>query len=430
MFGWEFPPHISGGLGTACYGLTKGLSGYQDMEVTFVVPKAWGDEDDLNVNLIGAGRVPVIHTNIQFADTTSKVDYYELRSELIPYLGTNEFYELKSRISSGESRLVEITEEGKFIFGGDYGPNLFQEIRNYALVAETIAREMEFDVIHVHDWMTFQAGIAVKRISGKPLVVHVHSTEFDRSGSQVNPAICAIEKEGLQAADKIIAVSYFTRNILLEKYHIAPEKVKTVYNAVEPLIAKLKPIRKKAGENKIVSFMGRITMQKGPEYFVNAANLVLQKMGNVHFMMAGKGDLLNAMIKRAAELNISDFIDFPGFLKDREVTELFRKSDVFVMPSVSEPFGIVALEAMQALVPVIVSRQSGASEVLKNVLKVDYWDIREMANAICAILTDESFINNLKSNAKEEVDQLLWTNSAAEVRAVYLKLIDETIQNG
>jgi glycosyltransferase involved in cell wall biosynthesis len=428
MFGWEFPPHISGGLGTACYGLTKGLAGFKDLEVSFVVPKAWGDEDDLNVNLIGAGRVPVIQSNIQFADTDSKVDYYELKSELIPYLGTNEFFELKSKISSGERRLIEITEEGKFIFGGDYGPNLFQEIRNYALVAETIAREMEFDVIHVHDWMTFSAGMAVKRISGKPLVVHVHSTEFDRSGSQVNPAICTIEKEGLEAADKIIAVSYFTRNIILEKYHIAPEKVKTVYNAVEPLSSELKPIQKNAGEKKIVSFLGRITMQKGPEYFINAASLVLQKMENVHFVMAGKGDLLNAMIKRAAELNISDSIDFPGFLKDNEVTELFRKSDVFVMPSVSEPFGIVALEAMQANVPVIVSKQSGASEVLKNVLKVDYWDVHEMANAIYAILTDESFSNNLIVNGKEEVDQLRWTNSASEVRAIYLQLIDEPIQ--
>jgi len=425
MFGWEFPPHISGGLGTACYGLTKSLSGFQDVEVTFIVPKAWGDEDDLNVTLIGADHVPVIHSNIQFADTDSKVDYYELQSELIPYLGTNEFFELKSKISSGENRLVEITEEGKFIFGGNYGPNLFQEIRNYAIVAETIAHELEFDIIHVHDWMTFPAGMAVKRISGKPLVVHVHSTEFDRSGSQVNPEICSIEKEGLEAADKIIAVSYFTRNIILEKYHIAPEKVITVYNAVEQLSPEQKPIRKKAGEKKIVSFLGRVTMQKGPEYFVNAARLVLQKMDHVHFVMAGKGDLLNAMIKRAAELNISDSINFPGFLKDSEVTELFRKSDVFVMPSVSEPFGIVALEAMQAQVPVIVSKQSGASEVLKNVLKVDYWDIREMANAICVLLTDESFRNNLIVNGKEEVDQLLWANSASDVRAIYLQLVDE-----
>jgi glycosyltransferase involved in cell wall biosynthesis len=428
MFGWEFPPHISGGLGTACYGLTKGLSGFQDIEVTFVVPRTWGDEDQSNVTLLGADHVPVIQKQIQFDDAGSKLEYYGIQSGLVPYLGTNEFYELKSNGISSENQLVEISEEGKFIFGGDYGTNLIQEIHNYSIVAETIARELEFDVIHVHDWMTFPAGIAAKRISGKPLVVHIHSTEFDRSGTQVNPAICAIEKEGMVIADQIIAVSNFTRNIIICNYHIDPDQVITVYNAVEPVHPEERTEPKRIFDEKTVSFLGRITMQKGPQYFMDAASLVLQKMKNIRFVMAGKGDLRDAMIRRADELNLSGYFDFPGFLKDCEVSDLFRKSDVFVMPSVSEPFGIVALEAMQANVPVIVSKQTGASEILKNVLKVDYWDTLAMADAICDLLNDQALRNTLIINGKVEVSQLLWTNSASEVRHIYLQLSGVTVE--
>ena len=424
MFGWEFPPHISGGLGTACYGLTKGLARFHDVDVTFVVPKAWGDEDQSNVTLLGADRIPVLHQKMQFADTDSKIEYYEINSGLIPYMGTSEFNELKSKFSSSENRLIEISEEGKFSFEGDYGQTLFQEIRNYAIVAETIARELEFDVIHVHDWMTFPAGMAAKHISGKPLVVHIHSTDFDRSGSQVNPAICTIEKEGLEAADKIIAVSNFTRNMIIRNYHINPDKIITVYNAAELVNLDSISIKKNDGDVKIVAFLGRITMQKGPGYFIDAANLVLQKMKNVHFIMAGKGDLLNSMVKQAAELKISGYFDFPGFLNDNEVSGLFRKSDVFVMPSVSEPFGLVALEAIQAGVPVVISKQSGVSEVLKNAVQVDYWNIHSMADAILDLLTnDQALRTNLIRQGKKEVKKLLWRNSALKVRQLYLNLL-------
>jgi len=423
MFGWEFPPHISGGLGTACYGLTKGLAGFSDVELIFVVPKYWGDEDQSHVTLLGADQVPVIHKQIQFSDAKSKVEYYEFHSKLIPYLGTSEFFELKAQVNSNEKRLIETTEEGKIFFSGDYGRNLFQEIKYYTIVAETLAREIEFDVIHVHDWMTFPAGIAARRISGKPLVVHIHSTEFDRSGLNVNPAVCSIEKNGLVSADKIIAVSNFTRNLIINNYHILPEKVVTVYNAVEPLNPERRINPKKITDEKIVTFLGRITMQKGPEYFIEAANLVLQKRKNVRFVMAGKGDLRDAMIQRAAELNISAHFDFPGFLKDSEVTELFHKTDVFVMPSVSEPFGIVALEAMQTGVPAVISKQSGVSEVLKNVVKIDYWDIQAMSEAIRQLLLDSGIGNKLGKEGKKEVRKLIWRNSATRIREIYLSLL-------
>jgi glycosyltransferase involved in cell wall biosynthesis len=426
MFGWEFPPHISGGLGTACFGLTKGLAQLNDVEVTFVVPKAWGDEDLSNVTLLGANQVPVVHQQIQFDDAKSKVEYYELQSGLIPYLGTSEFYELKLEISSEKKRLIETTPDGKLVFSGDYGQTLFQEINNYAIVAEKLAGEIDFDVIHVHDWMCFRAGMAAKRISGKPLVVHVHSTEFDRSGRSVNSAICSIEKEGLDAADKIIAVSHLTRSIVIGKYKINPKKVITVYNAVEPVSSGGKKASSEFTNDKVVSFLGRITMQKGPEYFVEAANLVLQKMKNVRFIMAGKGDLLNEMMQKVSNLNIASYFHFPGFVADSEIDELFQASDVFVMPSVSEPFGIVTLEAMQAGVPVVISKQSGVSEVVKNAIKVDYWDTQAMADAIYALLINQEYGIRLGRKGKKEADKLIWRNAASKVYRIYFNLIEDT----
>jgi len=375
MFGWEFPPHISGGLGTACYGITEGLSALPDMEVIFIVPKLWGDERQARITLLGANQIPVMQSHIQFSDTSSKIEYYELHSGLIPYLGTSEYEELRAKLTASNHQLVELTSDNRFIFAGDYGSKSIQETQNYAVVPATLARELSFDVIHVHDWMTFDAGIAAKRISGKPLVVQVHSTEFDRSGKFVNPGICAIEKAGMEEADKVIAVSNLTKQILVSNYHLESAKVHTVYNAVKPLQKELKRCSKRKDGKSLVTFLGRITMQKGPEYFEGAANLVIQKNRNVHFIMAGKGDLRSSMIQRTIDLGISEYFDFPGFIPDDEVNVLFSKSDVFVMPSVSEPFGIVAHEAMQALVPVIASKQSGASEMLENVIKVDYWDI-------------------------------------------------------
>ncbi len=425
MFGWEFPPHISGGLGTACYGLTKGLAGFSDVEVIFVVPKAYGDEDQSNLKLVGAGDVALTRKQVEFADVESKVDYYEVESGMIPYVGPEEFWELSSKINTQKTSLVETTEEGKIEFSGKYDHNLMHEIHNYAFVAEVIARDNAFDVIHAHDWLAYPAGIAAKRVSGKPLIIHVHATDFDRSGGSVNPQVYAIEKEGMDAADKIITVSNLTRNIVIEKYNINPEKVMTVYNAVEPITPEEKIRLKKGVDDKIVTFLGRITLQKGPEYFVEAANLVLQRMKNVRFVMAGSGDRLNAMIKRAAELKISDRFHFTGFLKGDDVFDMFKMSDVFVMPSVSEPFGIVPLEAMQSNVPVIISHQSGVSEILNYAIKIDYWDTHAMADAIYGLLNYPALHNMFKKYGKAEVDNLQWKNSAAQVREIYL----EAIQN-
>ena len=423
MFGWEFPPHISGGLGTACYGLTKGLAKLNQFGVIFIVPKVFGDEDQSVIQLIGANQVPVAQKEIQFEDIQQKIDYYEVDSKLIPYIGEEEFWTLKSRKYSKETRFIQTDEGYKIEFSGKYGTDLFQEIKNYALVAEVIARNNQFEIIHAHDWLTFPAGIAAKKVSGKPLVIHVHATDFDRSGGSVNPRVYAIEREGMEIADSIIAVSALTKNIIVEKYGIPPEKITVVYNAVEPVANERKKRMHKGVDEKIVTFLGRITMQKGPEYFIEAANLLLKKMNNVRFVMAGSGDLMNPMIARVAELGISDHFHFTGFLKGSDVNQMLRMTDVFVMPSVSEPFGIVPLEAMQFNVPVIISNQSGVAEILENAIKIDFWDTYAMADAIYGLLNYGALATHFKKEGKHEVENLEWVNSASAVTEVYKSVL-------
>ncbi len=420
MFGWEFPPHISGGLGTACYGLTKGLSNFKDIEIIFVVPKAYGDEDQSSMKLIGAGDVQITKKKIFFNDYQSKIDYFEVDSAIVPYTDPEEFWQLKSSKYSNRTKFVETDDFGKIKFSGKYGSNLINEIYNYAIVAETIAQDVEFDIIHAHDWLAYPAGIAAKKTSGKPLVIHVHATDFDRSGGSVNPQVYSIEKEGMDFADKIITVSNLTRQIVIEKYGIDPKKVITVYNAVEPVNIEKKKALKKGMEDKIVTFLGRITMQKGPEYFIEAAYKVLKRTKNVRFVMAGSGDMMNAMIRRAAQLKITDHFHFTGFLRGDDVFHMFSMSDVYVMPSVSEPFGISPLEAMQSDVPVIISKQSGVAEILKHAIKIDFWDVNAMADAIYSIVKYPALSTEFKKHTRIEVDNLQWKNSAKNVRDIYM----------
>ncbi len=313
--------------------------------------------------------------------------------------------------------------KGKLSFTGQYGADLFTEISKYALTADSIASDFEFDIIHAHDWLTFPAGIAAKEASGKPLVIHVHATDFDRGGGNANPNVYRIEKSGMEAADKIITVSELTRNIVIHKYGINPEKTVTVYNAVEPLQEKKVFLHKKGNKEKIVTFLGRITLQKGPGYFVEAASLVLKKMDNVRFVMAGSGDLMDKMVSRVTQLGISDKFHFTGFLRGDEVFELLHLSDVYVMPSVSEPFGISPLEAMQSNVPVIVSRQSGVSELLKHAMKVDFWDTEAMADAIHGILTYPALSGMLLKHGKTEADSLRWEDAAMHIFSIYKNII-------
>lgn len=426
MFGWEFPPHISGGLGTACYGLTKGLSYQKDLEILFVVPKAHGDEDVQAVDkIIGANKIPIQLTSTTLEQLKNKVTFMEVRSRIVPYVDPEEYWKLLDYEVSSPLRLIQTKEDGTLNFSGKYGDDLLLEIANYALIAEIIAKENDFDVIHAHDWLTYPSGIAAKEISGKPLVIHVHATDFDRSRGNVNPEVFAIEKDGMEAADQIITVSNLTRNTVIEKYGISPDKITTVYNAVQP-IENIEQIKAEKGvTEKIVTFLGRITMQKGPEYFVEAAHRVLKRTSNVRFVMAGNGDMMNQMIQMAATKGIADRFHFTGFLKGDQVFEMLKLSDVYIMPSVSEPFGISPLEAMQTNVPVIISKQSGVAEILTHAFKVDYWDIDAMSDAIYGLITYPSLSKMFKTHGKEEVENLKWENAALKVRSVYDKAISK-----
>ena len=471
MFGWEFPPHITGGLGTACYGLTKAMSSFDDMDITFVVPKAYGDEDTSVADIKSAENVEVdmevitekqnrIKTQIeslhsskisqtkQIEDIYEKIKYIEIQSLIKPYLSPEEFekYLQEEKITE---RALFVNKEGKIVyyvdgqevelelpsdyfrsenktflrFSGKYGKSLMNEVSNYAIIANELAKKEEFDIIHAHDWLTYLAGVAAKQVSGKKLVIHVHATEFDRSGENVNQLVYDIERYGMEHADKIIAVSELTRQIVINRYGQPPEKVVVVHNAVIPKEEEKVEYKKNVKE-KIVTFLGRITFQKGPEYFVEAAYKVLQKTDNVRFVMAGSGDMLRKMIRRAAALRITDKFHFTDFLKGKDVDHMFAISDVYVMPSVSEPFGISPLEAMRSNVPVIISKQSGVAEILHHAIKVDFWDIDAIADAIYGLVEYDGLAKMFSAMGKAEVDALKWENAGKKVKDVYLQTLN------
>ena len=417
MFGWEFPPHITGGLGTACYGMTKGLA-KNGVEVLFVVPKAFGDEDQSSVRLLNASDVTVNLDNETDRRYWDRVHYMEVGSNIIPYVGPEEYASMVTDYRATDHFKSSVFAP-RYEFSGKYGANLMEEVARYALIGSSLATKYDFDIIHAHDWLTYSAGVAAKETTGKPLVVHMHATEFDRSGENINTDVYAIERRDIEMADLVITVSNLTRNIVIEKYGINPDKVITVHNAVEPNSKSLSEYDKSGLNAKIVTFLGRITYQKGPEYFVEAAYKIIQQTSDVHFVMAGTGDLLKKMIRRVSQLKIGSRFHFTGFLKGQDVDRMFAMTDVFVMPSISEPFGIVPLEAMRLNVPVVISKQSGVSEVLKHALKVDFWDINGLADCIYGLCNYKAISELFKKEGKDEVDTLRWEAASKKIIEVY-----------
>lgn len=410
MLGWEFPPHISGGLGTATYGITKGLSSQEDMDITLMLPAPSGDEDSSYMSIIGASEVPIVYQD-------PSREYLE---ERIGRVMTSEmYYHLRDHIYA-DFRYMLTDDIGCIQFSGKYGDNLIDEINNYSIVAGVVARADHYDLIHAHDWVTYPAGIHAKQVLGVPLVIHVHATDFDRSRGNVNPTVYAIEKDGMDHADHIICVSELTRRTVIEKYHQDPAKVTAVHNAVIPLEESILNMPDKRGvKDKVITFLGRLTMQKGPEYFVEAAARVLAKKRDVRFVMAGSGDKMDEMIRLVAEKRISDRFHFTGFMKGRQVYEVYHASDVYVMPSVSEPFGITPLEAMQCGVPCIISKQSGCSEILTYAIKLDYWDVDAMADAMYALVTYPALHDLLSQRGLDEVAGITWDKVALKIRGLY-----------
>lgn len=389
MFGWELPPFNSGGLGVACYGLSKALS--KNVDITFVLPRKVQVSADF-VKLLFANNIKI-----------TVID-----SPLRPYMTAAEYSRLEEDVTI-------------------YGRDLFSEVKRYALEARKIAEKEEFDIIHAHDWLTFEAGIAAKEVSGKPLIVQLHSTEYDRCGGQnLNQAVYDIEKRGMDMADKIVGVSNLTKRIIEEHYAQPSSKVFAVHNRInadeysEPMNDRI--FQLKMDGKKIVLYAGRITLQKGPEYFLNAAKKVLEFDQNVLFVMAGSGDMEYQMMNTAAGLGISDKVLFTGFLRGEELTSIYKLADVFVMPSVSEPFGIAALESIIHGTPVIISKQSGVSEIVQNALKVDFWDTDEMANKILSVISHNALKKTLQDNGRGEVGTFSWDTAASETLNLYRTL--------
>ena len=391
MFGWEFPPKIYGGLAVASYGITKGLSLQGDVETVFCMPKPTGEEEGF-LKIVGMNQVPIVWRDVNY-------DY--LKSRLHAQMTPEEYYAYRDKIYADFS-YMNVNDLGCMEFAGGYPGNLHDEINNFSIIAGVVARQQQFDIIHAHDWLTYPAGVHAKMVSGKPLCIHVHATDFDRSRGKVNPTVYSIEKNGMDYADCIMCVSELTRRTVINEYHQDPRKVFAVHNAVYPLSQEYQDIpRPDHSKEKIVTFLGRITMQKGPEYFVEAAAMV------------------NAMINLVAERGIADRFHFPGFMKGKQVYEVYKNSDVFVMPSVSEPFGIAPLEAMQCGTPSIISKQSGCGEILNKVIKTDYWDIHAMADAIYSICTNQSLFEYLQKEGKAEVDGITWEKVGLKVRSLY-----------
>ena len=411
MLGWEFPPFISGGLGTACQGLTRALIRL-GAEVLFVLPRA--DAGPPAGRPWAARRTGGAHRRgMELVAVPSAI--------ASPYRpGAAE----PARRAADAGRDPPMLEEGLLRVmgagaGGGYEGDLIGRIADYAIRCINMTKDEHFDLIHAHDWVTFPAGQAIAARTGRPLVIHVHSTEFDRSGEVVNAAVYDIERQGMQFAAAVIAVSHLTKRTIVERYGIAPEKVHVVHNGVEPRRAADRLPRLPNSE-KTVLFLGRLTMQKGPCFFVSAAARVLQKLGNVRFVIAGWGDLAPQVIGQVAAMGLGSKVRFTGFLRGEEVERAYRMADVYVMPSVSEPFGLTALEAVQHGVPVVLSKNSGAAEVLQaGALKCDFWDVDRMADQIIALLSRPELGQALARAAAVEIRRLTWGAAARKCVDIY-----------
>jgi glycogen(starch) synthase len=443
MLGWEFPPFISGGLGTACYGLTKAMSSL-GQDVMFVLPRPVTTPFSTHVRLVSPKPgSPLASPSTEFRldefehvtfrtvnanignpygrpeDATTKAEEERIRATKAAAVASEQTIGVQTPASTTTATAAPVANAAPAA-GSPYGGDLFSEIQRYASLASEIARHEDFEVVHAHDWMTFPAGLAVAALKGKPLVVHVHSTEFDRSGQNIDQRIYDIERRGMHGALKVIAVSHLTRTICLNQYGVDPAKVEVVYNAIDLNGNGFDEEKYKIHKDeKIVLFLGRITMQKGPEYFLAAAKKVLEVMDNVKFVMAGSGDMIRRVVEMAAAMGIGHKVLFTGFLRGGDVEKVFKMADLYVMPSVSEPFGIAPLEAMSHDVPVLISKQSGVSEVLQHALKVDFWDINEMANKIIAVLRHPPLASTLRQHGAFEVRRRTWADAAKQCLQVY-----------
>ena len=398
MLGWELPPHNSGGLGVACLNMARALAG-EGADIDFVVP------------------YEATHDNIDFMRVLSA-------THLDPIYryggGAYESLRLLEKIipSKDATKLVSIRDVQK----------------SYCEFVDKYLMEFKPDVVHAHDWLTYEAGVLAKKNYGLPLVAHVHATEFDRAGmNSGNPLIHEIEYEGLMMADKIIAVSEATRRLIHEKYHIPLSKIDVIYNSLdqdydtseyhfntEPY-AYVESLKQKGWT--IVSTVGRFTVQKGLWHLMNAAALVVRKHPQTIFIFAGDGEEKNELINLAADLGISRNVIFTGFVRGRRLRDIYSISDIFVMSSISEPFGLTALEAAHHGDCLILTKQSGVSEIIWSCLKYDFWNERKLADEIIAIAKEPALKNTLRENIKHEYRRISWNQVAKKCLKIYNSIV-------
>jgi len=411
MFGWEFPPYMSGGLGTACFGMTKALV-ERGHRICFVLPSVSEETSSCHVELLSAASVPLSEEAQKWL--SENLDIRRIRSTLRPYSSPSGGGLPPARQNRSRS-FVDLT--------GQYGSNLMSEVIRYGMVSATISAEQTFDLIHAHDWMSVFAGLRAKSITGKPLILHIHALEFDRSGENVNRDIYEIERWGMNEADAVIAVSHYTKARIVERYGIPAGKVFVVHNAVSRKEAQSSLHATKPPGRRIVLFLGRITFQKGPDYFVEAAARLLRRIPDLTFVMAGSGDMMVRMVERVAELGIGRHFHFTGFLRGEDVERMFAMSDLYVMPSVSEPFGISPLEAMVCDIPVILSKSSGVAEVLPHAPQVDFWDVDGMVDKMASVLNDPGLSRRIVEDCRSEMQRITWDRAAEELESVYRRFI-------
>ncbi len=401
MYGWEFPPNFSGGLGIACYGIVQGMLTNQ-IEVALVLP--WNPTQS-KYQTDGFKSI-----NVPFSITS-------IHSLLKPYMDEKQY---QAQLIMDD--LAHVTE---FMH---YGDNLMTEVRRYAALASQQAAHVPHDMIHAHDWLTILAGIEARRLSGKPLVFQVHALEIDRSGEALNQEVFDIEQYGLQEADHIIAVSQYTKNRIIERYGVAADKITVAYNGLfRHQHPKKHAVMASKNSLKTILFLGRLTYQKGVFYFIEAARSILAKRNDIQFVIAGEGDLLSSAIEQVASLKLGTHIHFTYFLDREAVSKIYHQSDVYVMPSVSEPFGIACLEALEHHVPVIISNQSGVAEVLDCMMTVDFWDTDALEKKIIALIDQPEIREHLLSNIDEKLDQLTWNKLTQSIIAAYEHLAQREI---
>src|SRR3989339_1957784 len=398
MFGWEYPPHHLGGLGVACQGLVQGLLG-NGVQVTLVLPHPSNTAETADMHVI--------------TPTETLLKTVHVLSFLSPYDGHVQF---RKRAANMPRELTEI-----------YGADLPQAVLHFTAMSVEMTKDTNPDIVHCHDWMTYGAAAQAAAYHDVPLVAHIHATELDRTHFHPNEWIYGRERWGFQQADHIIAVSNYTRNILIQHYGIDPDKISVVHNGssesrhVES--AQQPETTTPTKKRPMVLFLGRLTIQKGPLHFLEMASMVHRLRPDVQFVVAGDGHMLPSLMDQAVQLGLEDCIIFSGKVSNTEARKLYAQASCFVMPSLSEPFGLVALEAIAQDTPVILSKQSGASEVIGHAFKVDFWDTEKMADCVLTVLREAPLASQLISEAPRVLQHLTWDNQAGKVLSIYRNIL-------